>query len=353
MGDIVLMTPALSALRRGAPGTAIHVLLTEPLAPLLTNHPHVDALLTLGPGLAAKIAAARRLRQERYDAVLDFHGGPTSAWLTLASGAPLRIGLDSYRFARVYGRLARSADADGNVASPRHTVRVQASLVEALGCPVSDLRLHLEVDPQARRRLGVRLAEHDLPGSGYVLVQPTASFPTKTWPPERFREAAIRLGERTGLDVVVSLPEGSPDSMRNHFVGLPVFSVPLSELVALTERAALYLGNDAGPMHLAAALGVPVVGLFGSSDPRRWFPWDVPHRVLWAGLPCSPCHGKWCSNPKRLACLDALAVSPVVESAVELLNEVGINRASFSADLPFRSRATLAACGPRRTAPHL
>jgi ADP-heptose:LPS heptosyltransferase len=102
---------------------------------------------------------------------------------------------------------------------------------------------------------------------------------------------------------------------------LPVLSdLPLNQLAALMQAAALYIGNDSGPMHIAAALGTPVVGIFGSSDPRKWHPWGAPQRTLWAGLECSPCHGKWCANPERHACLERIGVDAVLEAALNLLN---------------------------------
>jgi heptosyltransferase-3 len=101
---------------------------------------------------------------------------------------------------------------------------------------------------------------------------------------------------------------------------LPVLSgLPLSELAALMKGASLYIGNDSGPMHVAAAVGTPVVGIFGSSDPQRWHPWGVEHRTLWAGLECSPCHGKWCVNPYRHACLERIEVHTALDACLELL----------------------------------
>ena len=92
--------------------------------------------------------------------------------------------------------------------------------------------------------------------------------------------------------------------------------LPLDELAALMKGAAVYVGNDAGPMHIAAATGTPVVCIFGSSDPRRWHPWGVPHRVLWAGLDCSPCHGKFCANAEPLACLNKIEVKSVLDATL-------------------------------------
>lgn len=316
LGDAVLMTPALAALRRGLPGARIDVVLEARFAPLLLDHPSVDGVIPLGAGEISKLALARRLRASHYKAVLNFHGGSTSAFLTAVSGAPLRVGRDTYRFSFVYNRRAEQPERVFRNASPPHTVHYQASLVAALGVPVESFGLSLAVRETARRDIETKLRELDLPKSGYVLLQPTASFETKCWPGERFVDLGRELENRTGRRVVVSLPSlGS-----RTFGGFPVLAgLPVDELVALLSGASLYVGNDSGPMHVASALGVPVVSLFGSSDPRRWHPWGVPHRVLWAGLPCSPCHGKWCVNPETHQCLTALSTGSALDAALELL----------------------------------
>jgi ADP-heptose:LPS heptosyltransferase len=178
--------------------------------------------------------------------------------------------------------------------------------------------------------------------SSYVVFQPTASFPSKQWPAEHFLDVARELKERWGHEVVFTLPSarrlGRQESRKEkkadseslalsyledfYAPEFPVlFDLPLDELMALMVDSALFLGNDSGPMHLATAFGKPVVGIFGSSDPKRWHPWGTPHRVIWAGLDCSPCHGKSCANPDRFACVKAIEVKEVIKASLDLLQK--------------------------------
>ena len=320
MGDAVLMTPALDALRSNLPDAKLYVVLAEEFADLLEGHRSVDEVLPLGQGSFDKISLAKRLRGIGFDAAINFHGGPTSAWLTAASGAPLRVGRKNYRFRLAYNlRVGRPEEVFDDPAAT-HTVHDQASLVAAMGMPVRDLRPNLRVPTEARAQVNEQLGRLGVPIKGYLLFQPTASFLSKEWPAERFLELCRSLKERTRRPVVVSLP-GPEHSLADFFLPeLPVASgLTSGELMALMESASLYVGNDSGPMHVAAALGTPVVGIFGSSDPKRWHPWGVPHRAIAAGLECSPCHGKWCVNPAQFACLTELPVDRVLDAALELL----------------------------------
>jgi ADP-heptose:LPS heptosyltransferase len=350
MGDAVLMTPALRALRRGLEDAEIHVALERPLSSLFEDHPDIDRIHVLDKGVLGKLVMALRLRREGFDAAINLHGGPTSAWMTRATGAKHRVGRDSYRLGYLYNvRVPPPEDVFAD-ADSIHTVHTQASLVAALGIQVEDFSLHLEVSDTARTSTRRRLEELGVPHEGYVVLQPSASFLSKQWSLERFLELSGKIRKHSGREVIVSLP-GSPrlgregPSVLRRFIlmgrfddhvtsssiadirrvlagELPVLSdLPLNQLAALMETASLYIGNDSGPMHIAAALGTPVVGIFGSSDPRRWHPWGAPHRTLWAGLECSPCHGKWCDNPERHACLARIQVDTVLEASLELLDD--------------------------------
>ncbi len=351
MGDIILMVPALNALRKALPKAEIHVAIDENFAGVLDDQ-GIDRIITLGNKRVDKIALAVHLYRTGYDCVINFHGGPTSAWLTAACGAPRRIGRDTYRFGFIYNCLATVPEKDFIGPDTVHTVQHQAFLASALGFPVEDFSCRLSSSAISRDLIKKRLHKMGVENNGYTLLQPTASFASKQWPADRFLKLAHELRQRTGQEVVVSLPASvpkphqqsrimrailpvdrlasrtvpsspsDPDSLSRLFTAdFPVLTgLPLNELMALLDLARLYIGNDSGPMHIAAAMGKPVVAIFGSSNPRRWYPWDVPHRVIWAGLDCSPCHGKKCANPQQLACLKRLEVDRVLEAVLELTN---------------------------------
>ncbi len=342
MGDAVLMTPALQALRKGLPEAEVHVVLDQELVALFEDHPHVDHVHELRRSGLDKFRLAIRLLRSRFDAVLNFHGGPTSAWLTLVTGAPVRVGQAIYRNGFVYNRSVATPEKALQDPNATHTVHNQASLITALGLQVQDFSLRLEVTSSARQRLDTRPEMQQLSSSSYIVFQPTASFPSKQWPAEHFLDVARGLKYRWGHEVVFSLPRAprlgrqkSREEERADTEALtlsfledlyapefPVlFDLPLDELMALMCGASLYVGNDSGPMHMATAFKKPVVGVFGSSDPKRWHPWGVPHRVIWAGLDCSPCHGKSCANPDSFACVKAIEVQEVLQAALELLDQ--------------------------------
>jgi len=313
------MTPALSALKRALPDGRIDVLLEDRFAPLLDGHPAVDRVLSLGPTFGNRLSLAGRISRSRYDAVFNFHGGPTSALFTAASAARLRVGRDTYRWSFVYNLKAEPPERVFAGAAVPHTVHYQSSLVASLGIAADDFTPTLTVSAAARARAGETVRGLGLPPWGYVLMQPTASFETKRWPAERFVAVAREI-EKSDSRVLVSLPEGTDENLKGLFSRFATVSgLSLGDLVGVLSFARLYFGNDSGPMHVAAALGVPIVGIFGSSDPRRWHPWGVPYRALWAGLPCSPCHGKSCANPDSLACLRALTTTAAIDAALELL----------------------------------
>lgn len=319
MGDAVLMTPALAALRKGFAGAEVHVVLARELCPLLEGHPYLDRLHPLERSATGRLALAARLRSLGFDIVINFHGGPTSTLLTAAAGARVCVGRFTYRFSRLYTHRVGDPEAIFGDPAASHTVHAQASLVAALGIPVADLTPRLQVKPSARERVDRRLAARGVEPRGFVLLQPSASFATKKWPAERFVALGQELRRRTGREVLVSLPSNGR-GLAAAFSDFPVAAdLPPDDLVALSAGSALYVGNDSGPMHVAAALGVPVVAIFGSSNPRRWHPWGVEHRALWAGLACSPCHGKWCANPRQLACLDQISFAAVLDAALDLL----------------------------------
>ena len=342
MGDAVLMTPSLRALRQGLPEAEIHVALDQELVALFKDHPYVDHVHELRRSGLDKLRLALHLLHARFDAVLNFHGGPTSAWLTMATGAPVRVGQAIYRYGFAYNRKVVAPEGSLQVPDITHTVHNQASLATALGLQVQDFSLRLDVSDTARRCLSARPEMQPLSHTGYIVFQPTASFPSKQWPPERFLDVARELKERCDNEIVFSLPSArrlgrqesreekradseAPDLSFLEDLYAPefpvLFDLPLDELMALMCDATLYVGNDSGPMHLAAAFNKPVVGIFGSSDPKRWHPWGVPHRVISAGLDCSPCHGKSCSNPDRFACLKVIEAQEVLKAALELLEK--------------------------------
>lgn len=248
LGDCVLTTPAIHLLKRHRPDLEIGVMVEARFAGVYEGNPDVAA--TLSPSKRAALEFRPRL-------TLNLHGGPTSAVLTLASLARWRAGFAHYKTGWAHNvHIPRAQEILGEERKV-HTAEHVASAMFYLGVP------RVEV---GRARLFA-----DEPGtqSPCLVLHPFASAAAKAWPAERFVAAAHALAR--GREVVVL---AGPDDDARAFAEFTVLAAaPLSEVKRVLRRAALFIGNDSGPAHMAAAFGVPVVVLFGSSDPVVWAPW--------------------------------------------------------------------------------
>jgi ADP-heptose:LPS heptosyltransferase len=252
LGDCVLSTPAIHLLKRHRPDLEIGVVVEDRFAEVYAGNPDVSHIL---PPRAAALAAFRpRL-------VLNLHGGPRSLALTLASLAPRRAGFAHYRAAWLYNIRIPTAQEVLGLNRKVHTAEHAASAMFYLGVPPQEI-------PRAR------LAARPSPRAGaYAVIHPFASSPDKTWPAERFAAVARNLG----TDVVVV---GSPHDDFAPFLEFEIACGSLAETSALLAGASLFIGNDSGPAHMAAAHGVPVVVLFGPSDEVVWGPWRTRAQVI-------------------------------------------------------------------------
>jgi ADP-heptose:LPS heptosyltransferase len=298
MGDIVHVTPSLRALRREFPTASIAMAVERRFAPLVRQSPHLDELIEVDPGQgrwAAWLEPWRHLagrRRPRFDLAIDFQGTRRSAAWVYASGARVRAGRR-----RGAGREWRPGWRQ--VVSPtpgRHAVRVCADVAASVGVPVVELDPELHAAPGADERLGARLAEAGVPPSGFVLVNPFTRWPSKSWPIDRYRALLTGLpkdipapivvhagpGEESGLEPLadIAAPRGRAAAI--------ISALPLDEALALFRRARLMVTGDTGPMHCAAALGTPVVALFGPTWPECTGPWGAGHRVIQSSRPPTP-----------------------------------------------------------------
>lgn len=360
LGDTLTATPALRALRLRYPNAAITALVTPHTACLLEGNDAVDAVIPfrkalfddprawLRPrdgveSLAALGQLAWRVRRAGFDAVVLLHhlvtrwGTEKYRALVQASGAPLRVGLDNGA-----GTFLTRRVPDAGFGA-RHEVDYWLDVVATLGAahpeqPCMELPLHPEEMAAADRRWDALGLDQDVvalhPGSGSFSV-------ARRWAPERFSAVADALADE-GLRVAVV---GGPGEealvarvrgvMRGPSIAVDACHTP-RELAGLLRRCRLFVGNDSGVMHIAAAMGVPVVAVFGLSNHRAWGPYPpADHRVVRLDLPCSPCfyRGHDLGTPEGCAdrtCLTELQPEPVVAAARELLDSragTGVARA--------------------------
>lgn len=328
IGDTVLATPSLRALRRFLPDARIDVLLEDWVAPLLEGSAEVDRVVRVERGSpVGRIRVARELRGERYDVAYDLHGGNTASLLTWASGARRRVGYADYRHARLYSHAAPPSSELWR-RERTHSAEQQLALLGWTGVPVTDRPAsRLPVAEEARERVARRLAGAGVyDGRRFALLHTAAAFETKTWAAENFARVVEDLGARGLASVAVAAPNeaATVEELRRHarvpFASFTDLSLP--ELVALAARASLFVGNDSGVAHIAAARGVPSVVVFGSSNVFHWRPWtSAPAEVVREEMPCAPCAGYRCEEFDAPECIKRVTVDSVTAAVGRVLAE--------------------------------
>ncbi|HKG12982.1 MAG TPA: glycosyltransferase family 9 protein [Pyrinomonadaceae bacterium] len=326
IGDTVLATPSLHALRRFLPEARLDILLEDWVAPLLKGSREVDRVLTVGRGSkSSRLRAARLIRAEKYDVVYNLHGGSTAALLTRATGARHRVGYAAYRYASLHNHTAPPSSALWG-REKTHSAEQQLALLGWTGVPVTDRPAsRLAVTAEASARVSRRLREAGLgDGGDFALVHPAAAFDTKTWAAENFARVSEHLAGRGLASVAVAGPgegkviEELRAHARAHVVSFTDLSLP--ELTALASRARLFVGNDSGVAHLAAAVSVPQVVVFGSSNVAHWSPWTrAPFEVVREEMPCAPCPGYTCSEFDAPECIRRVPVARVTAAVERVL----------------------------------
>lgn len=322
LGDVVMLTPALEAVHAWRPDLRLCVLVEPAYAAVLEGNPAVSEILEYREFLPA----ARALRRRRFPITFNQHGGPTSAWLTAAAGSPVRVCWSHCRHGFLYN--VRVPDTGGFDARGKfHTVEHRLLQFYWTGLPPGPIpRARVYPQPDAVEAVRRKLAEREVDGErGYAVMHPGAAYFTKRWSLAGFA-ATARWLRKQGLASVVVFGPGDRvlvQEARELFGADAVLfdSLTLRELIALIRGARMFLGNDSGPAHLAAAAGVPAVVIFGSSDSVTWRPWQVAHRVVQNDFPCNPCRGDRCYAFAEPKCILSVTPEQVRSSCEALLAE--------------------------------
>lgn len=323
IGDTVLSTPSLIALKRFLPGAQIDILLEDWVAPVLNGFDYADEVITLGKGSFEKAKAAWQIRRNGYDVAFNLHGGTTSTFFTRASGARHRVGYSNYRYSSLYtDLLSSSSDFWGEEFT--HSAEQQLALLGFTGVPVSDRpKTRLAVTPEAVLSIEQRLAAIN---SEFALIHPAAAFATKQWAPENFARVSEYLAARGIKRVAVATKnERSVLDQLAAASRVPVITIDdltLPEITALASKARLFIGNDSGIAHMAAAVNTPSVVIFGSSNRNHWRPWtDAPNEIVFEKLPCQPCPGYECKEFGEPKCILGVRTEKVIEAIERVLEE--------------------------------
>jgi ADP-heptose:LPS heptosyltransferase len=319
----MMTTPAVAALRAALPKAELTYLTERPAEDIFRHSPHVDHVLTMPPKgtLAGQAGFMAGLRRRRFDVVVDFFGNPRSAVLTLATGAPRRIGFD-FR-----GRRYAYTERVGLQGRLRYSADHKAALVERLGARVTDLTPQVFLSAAEREHVAGRLAALGVrPGELFVVLCPVSLRSYKTWPAERFARLADVLIERYGARVLLYYGPGEEsftNAVRTHMTHPALPDLPVNDLLimaALFERAHLWVGNDGGPRHFAIAVGTPTLTVFGKDFPALWTP---PGQSLHRAVEHDPGCKSACRHPdcgeECIKELDYRSVEAAVESYLEEL----------------------------------
>ena len=325
LGDIVQALPIAAALRRAFPGASLTWLVKRQWADVLQDNPHLDRVLPLEFSIAGWPAAVQAVRRPHFDLVVDLQGLFRSAFLGWLSGAPVRIGFANGREGSPWFYTRRVSVPDAKLHAVDRYLLVAHTLGAAIHGPDS-LQFPLPHDVDAEARINRLLSsEGGSPGASLVALNPGARWATKQWAPNAFAAVADRLQDQ-GFRIVVMADRaddapgnGVVHAMRTRPINL-MGKTSIKELIALLRRVRLLITNDSGPMHLAAALGIPVLALFGPTDPVRTGPYAPGHVVLRSDIPCSPCLSRRCNNPTRLECLTTITPTQVIRQALTILH---------------------------------
>jgi heptosyltransferase-2 len=328
VGDAVMSTPLLANLRRGLPKAHIDLLVPAYVAPLFADHPHVDQVFidqAQGSWRAA-LAQVRFQRRTRYDVALLLPNSLRAALWAWLIGARRRVGYatDGRRWLLTHPIPAahiqprrRHPGTRLKSAGP-HQVDAYLRLVAALEIPVVERLPMLVPSSQAEREAEQLWTRHGLEGHERVVgLCPGAAFgPAKRWWPERFAALAGRLMAEAGVKVVLFGHRSEIPLIEQirHRLPQPPVSLAgqdtLASFVALAARCAVLVSNDSGALHIASAVGTPVVALFGPTDPRRSAPTTPGAFVVRHEIPCSPCFRTHCPYPDH-PCMRLIAVDDV------------------------------------------
>ena len=322
LGDIVLETPAIAALHDWRPDLRIWALVEERFAAALEGNPSVAGMI-FSRGIAETTAA---LRRRRLPIVFNQHGGPRSALLTAACGAKARVGWKGFQYSFVYN--VQVPDACEFYATPIvHTVEHRLSQLYWTGLPRGPIpQARVFPQPEAAQRARQMLAQSGVDAAGrrpYAVMQPESRLDTMRWPSEKFVEIARWLREKHGILSIMNIAGAGPvaseirRTIGEFAVVPPPFGLP--ELIALISGASLFVGNDSGPVHIAAALGTPSVVIYGPTNPDQWHPWQSEHRLVTTGAEFRAIRGDKSIAVKEPRTVASIAVDEVRAACQELI----------------------------------
>jgi heptosyltransferase I len=327
IGDVIHTLPSLAAIRHFYPDAHITWVVEEAAAEIVKNHPYLNEVMVSRrkswiknfkdgqlrrPFREIKLFL-KQLRQRPYDLVIDFHGLLKSSVIVYFSRGRRKLGYDSLQ--ELSGLFVdEKISEDMN----KHAVDRYLDFPRYLGAAADEAEFIIPRNHEAETTVQKLLDKHNLKDNNFIAINPIAYWETKLWDDDNFARLADLIKNKLKMDVVFTGSE--KESIEKITSGMATEGINLGGRTSLSELAYLYkkaryvITTDSGPMHLAAAVGTPVIALFGPTDPARTGPYGEGHTIIQSELPCSPCFLKKCRTKKCMKEILPEQVFAVVEN---------------------------------------
>lgn len=329
IGDVLLSTPVIKALRDHYPHAYIAMMVAPYAKEVVEGNPWLDEVIIYDKDAKHKswrrtLKFSRNLAKKRFDLVIALHPTNRAHMVTFLAGIPKRLGYDRKLAALLTDKIAHSKQL-----GEKHELEYNLDFLRHLGIEAQDKRTHIPLKPESEKWAVELLEKENITAKDKLLgIHPGASCPSKIWPVERLAQVADKLAEKYGFKVIIlagpkdlAKAEVTQKQMRHPVLNL-AGKTSVSQMASILKRCALFISNDSGPVHIAGAVGTPVISIFGRAQkglsPKRWGPLGKRDRVLHKPpVGCVECLAHNCV--KGFACLKAISVDDVVGAADEIL----------------------------------
>jgi heptosyltransferase III len=332
IGDVVLTTPIIRSIRNAYPNAYIAYLGEKKAVSLLEHNPNLNEIIPFDfsrPTILEQPRVVFQLKRRRFDLAIDLFNNPRSALFAYLSGARVRVGAER----KGRGKLYTVQVKDDGIA--KTAIEFHNQFIRAIGIEPTSSRTEIVLTDDERReaRIYLQWLDHDnnpLDMTKPIIgIHPGATWPAKKWMPDRFGELADMLVAKLGVQVIMFAGPNDGETidtvLAHSLSNIKVLrSIPLRQLAAIITHCSALIANDAGPMHIAAAVGTPTIGLFGPGEENIWFPYNDSdgHIALRKDVPCHPCHLDFCNRAGDgfMECMKLLAVEDVFDAAAKSLH---------------------------------
>jgi heptosyltransferase-2 len=328
IGDVLLSTPAIRALRYNYPAAYIAVMVSPYAKEIVEGNPDIDEVIIYDKDFKHRswlrsLKFASRLGKKHFDLALILHPTNRAHLIAFFAGIKRRVGFD-----RKLGFLLTDRIRHTKQEGQKHELEYSLDLVRHLGIQPQDKQLVMPIKPESEKWAEELFSRESLNAQDKLLgIHPAASCPSKIWPAERFAQAADKLADRYGFKVLIfsgakdiRLAETLKNNLRHPAVNL-AGKTSVSQLASVLKRCRLFISNDSGPVHIACAVGVPVISIFGRSQkglsPQRWGPLGRKDKILHREVGCIECLAHNCV--KDFVCLKSISVDDVISAADSIM----------------------------------